>query len=49
MYVSLLDDSSQGLLRRTARLQESQEVRALAQLRDREFDPADPCLPTTLP
>jgi hypothetical protein len=49
MHVSLLDDCGQGLLRGATRLQESREVRALAQLRDRELDPADPGLPTTLP
>src|SRR5215213_8709584 len=49
MYVSLLDDRGQGLLRGATRLQESREVRALAQLRDRELDPTDPCLPATLP
>src|SRR4051794_7529632 len=38
----------QRLLCRAAGLQERREVRALAELRDREVDPADPRLPAAL-
>ena len=48
MDVGLLDDRGQRLLARTARLQESRKVAALAQSRDGEVNSADARLPGPL-
>jgi hypothetical protein len=46
--VGLLDHSGERLLGHPARLQEAGEVRALAQLRDAQFDRAGPRLPVSV-
>jgi hypothetical protein len=48
MDVSLLDDGDERLLGRPSRLQEAREVAPLAQLRDRQVDPAGPRVPVPL-
>jgi hypothetical protein len=48
VHVSFLDDRGERLLGSPAWLEEGGEIRALAQLRDRELDPANTRLPAAL-
>ena len=48
LYVGLLDDNGQGLLRHSPRLQEGREVATAAQLWDARFDRASPRLPVAV-